>query len=142
MLKINKKVEYALIALKYIDDHKEHRLISTRDICTRFKIPFDTTAKVMQIMNNEGILNSYKGVKGGYSLQRSLQEITFLELSNLIEGEEKIFNCYKNGKPCAKIDLCNIATPLEALNKKINEYLATLTLAELFSGIELNEHQL
>lgn len=133
MLKINKKVEYALIALKHIRDQKDDQLISTRDICDKYDIPFDTTAKVMQTMNNQGILKSFKGVKGGYALEQDLSQINFLSFSNLIEGDDRIFNCYKNGKQCEKMEICNIATPLEALNDKINQFLETLTLEELFS---------
>lgn len=134
MLKINKKVEYALIALKHIHDRNGEQLVSTRDICDTYDIPFDTTAKVMQIMNNKGILKSFKGVKGGYTLEGSLDKINFLGFSNMIEGDDRIFNCYKNGKQCEKMDFCNIATPLEALNAKINQFLETLSLEELFSG--------
>lgn len=143
MLKINKKVEYALIALKYIHEHEiSDKLISTRDICDEFGIPFDTTAKVMQIMNNRGILKSFKGVKGGYALEKPLREINFLAFSTLIEGDDRVFNCYKNGKQCEKMDNCNIATPLESLNNKINQFLETLSLQELFDSnmnLSLNE---
>ena len=135
MLKINKKVEYALIALKFIHDNGNvDTLISTREICDKFSIPFDTTAKVMQIMNNNEILNSFKGVKGGYALLKPLSKINFLEFSTLIEGDNRIFNCYKNGKKCERMDQCNIVTPLEALNSKINQFLKTLTLEELFNS--------
>ena len=71
MLKINKKVEYALMALKFMAD-KTHSAIpnnqdnevviltSAREICDEFNTPFDTTAKVMQLMNNHDILKSVK----------------------------------------------------------------------------------
>ena len=58
MLKITKKVEYALIVLKYMGEHPFGELHSAREICDKFKLPFDTTAKVMQSMNNKGLLNS------------------------------------------------------------------------------------
>ena len=68
MLKINKKVEYALMALKFMAEEKAiGKITSAREICDKFNTPFDTTAKVMQAMNHHKILNSVKGTKGGYT---------------------------------------------------------------------------
>lgn len=142
MIKINKKVEYALIALKYIASQKsqsgEEKLVSAREICDRFKTPFDTTAKVLQIMNNNGILNSTKGIKGGYSLSQSLGNITFSQLNRMIEQKESTQKfCASSKGMCDLYSICNIVTPLEALNNKINHYLEELTLEDLLME---NEH--
>lgn len=141
MIKINKKVEYALISLKYMASRQnelgEEQLVSAREICDRFKTPFDTTAKVLQIMNNNGILNSTKGIKGGYSLAIPLHRITFSQLNHMIEGKEskKTF-CESSKGICDLYSICNIVSPLESLNQKINQYLSELTLAELLMGNE------
>lgn len=141
MLKINKKVEYALIGLKYLSDNQAARLISAREICDEFHTPFDTTAKVMQMMNNHGILKSVKGIKGGYTLLKSLDEITYMELVRLIEGKEHIGRvCVGNKGQCELYSTCNIISPVEQLNKKLNQYLETLTLSELLSGANFNLH--
>lgn len=134
MIKINKKVEYALIALKYMATHKPaaHDLTSAREICDRFKTPFDTTAKVLQVMNNNGLLNSTKGIKGGYSLAKPLREITFTELALMIEGigEVKKF-CESSKGLCDLYHICNIVSPIDTLNNKINNFLNQLTLEDL-----------
>lgn len=143
MIKINKKVEYALIALKYMATHKDKvdDLTSAREICDRFKTPFDTTAKVLQVMNNNGLLNSTKGIKGGYSLATPLENITFTELSTMIEGggETKKF-CEGSKGLCDLYDICNIVTPIDSLNNKINGFLSQLTLEELLLKDETNEN--
>lgn len=142
MLKINKKVEYALMALKFMAD-SENTLTSAREICDEFKTPFDTTAKVMQLMNNHDILKSVKGIKGGYSLNKSLKEITYMQLARLIEGKENIGRvCSSTKGNCELIGKCNIATPVEQLNRKLNVFLETLTLADLLQGAEFNHHLL
>lgn len=133
MIKINKKVEYALIALKYIATHKGgENLTSAREICDRFKTPFDTTAKVLQVMNNHGLLNSTKGIKGGYSLAKPLSKITFTELAIMIEGgqDSKKF-CESSKGLCDLYSICNIVTPIDSLNNQINGFLSQLTLEEL-----------
>ncbi len=140
MLKINKKVEYALMALKFMADKNDSiPLVSAREVCDAFHTPFDTTAKVMQVMNNHDILKSVKGIKGGYSLNKSLTEITYMELVQMVEGRDEIGRVCTNHKgTCELIGTCNISTPVENLNKKLNTFLENLTLAELLQGTEFN----
>ena len=140
MLKINKKVEYALMALKFMADKNNHSaLVSAREICDAFQTPFDTTAKVMQVMNAHDILKSVKGIKGGYSLNKNLNDITYMELVQMIEGREEIGRvCTGHKGTCELIGKCNISTPVENLNRKLNAFLENLTLAELLQGTEFN----
>lgn len=144
MLKINKKVEYALMALKFMADKKDSSneassLTSAREVCDEFQTPFDTTAKVMQIMNNSDILKSVKGIKGGYSLNKSLSDITYMELARLIEGKPDTGGMCQNDKGCCELlGKCNISIPVEALNRKLSSFLENLTLAELLQGPEFN----
>lgn len=140
MLKINKKVEYALIALKFMADKNDTLpLTSAREICDHFDTPFDTTAKVMQLMNNHDILKSVKGIKGGYSLNRSLEDITYAELASIVEGKtERGRLCISTKGTCELMGKCNIVTPVELLNKRLNVFLETLTLKELLQGSDFN----
>ena len=140
MLKINKKVEYALMALKFMADKiDQSTLVSAREICDAFQTPFDTTAKVMQVMNNHDILKSVKGIKGGYFLNKNLEEITYMDLIQMIEGREDLGRVCSNHKgTCDFLANCNISTPVENLNLKLNAFLKNLTLAELLQGTEFN----
>ncbi len=138
MIKVNKKVEYALMALKYIaslnkEDHSgDIHLVSAREVCDHFNSPFDTTAKVLQIMNSHGLLNSTKGIKGGYSLARPLKEVTFLEITAMIEGKADSNSFCESPKGmCDLYNKCNIVTPMELLNRKLQQFLSSLNLEEL-----------
>lgn len=148
MLKINKKVEYALMALKHLSNENnrkmaenncEHTLISAREICDQYGTPFDTVAKVMQVMNAHDLLKSVKGIKGGYYLNKNLNQISYMQLVRMIEGKEEIGRICQSPKGmCELFDKCNIVTPVEQLNKKLNSFLETLTIQELLHGTEFN----
>jgi Rrf2 family protein len=146
MLKINKKVEYALMALKFMADKSQNGdqnfLTSAREVCDEFNLPFDTTAKVMQLMNNQEILKSTKGIKGGYVLSKNLSEISYMSLVNLIEGKVSGSVCTTTKGTCELFGKCNIATPVELLNRKLNVFLETLSLADLLQGTEFNPHHI
>lgn len=131
MIKINRKVEYALMALKLMKEKGAGELTTAREVCDQFKTPFDTTAKVMQIMNASGILHSHKGVKGGYSLSRDLSDVTYMELVELIEGKSFMMDCHEG--PCDLFHKCNISQPIKRLNDYLINIFSILTLNELLS---------
>lgn len=129
MVKINKKVEYALMVLKHMSEKEPKDLTSAREICDKFNIPFDTTAKVMQQMNNVGILHSTKGVKGGYTLEADLERVSYLQLAELVEGKSVTANC--ENQKCSLIETCNITLPIKKLNQHLMYFFQGLTLKEL-----------
>lgn len=131
MIKINRKVEYALMVLKLMKDKEIQELTTAREVCDRFDSPFDTTAKVMQQMNGAGILHSIKGVKGGYTLARDLSTISYMELAELIEGKSFMMDCHEG--PCDLYHKCNISQPIKRLNDYIINIFNSLTLNELLA---------
>jgi Rrf2 family protein len=133
MIKINRKVEYALMVLKLMKEKELGELTTAREVCDKFETPFDTTAKVMQQMNGAGILHSQKGVKGGYTLARDLSDVSYLELVELIEGKSFMMDCHDRGDDHGRCDLyhkCNITRPI----KRLNDYLMGI-----FNSLNLNE---
>lgn len=131
MIKINRKVEYALMVLKHMKDKGQIELTTAREVCDHFDLPFDTTAKVMQQMNSAGILHSIKGVKGGYTLARDLSTISYMELAELIEGKSFMMDCHEG--PCDLYHKCNISQPIKRLNDYIINIFNSLTLNELLA---------
>jgi len=135
MLKVTKKIEYALIALKFMAQKMPGELTSAREVCDHFKTPFDTTAKVMQVMNTEKILTSVKGVKGGYTLSIALNELNYFKLHTLIEDMHENV-CHNNKGLCDLHSACNIIAPMQQLNELLKEFLSTLSIQELLFGAE------
>ena len=131
MIKINRKVEYALMVLKLMSERPSQELTTAREVCDRFKTPFDTTAKVMQLLNLAGILVSVKGVKGGYYLQQDLSELSYLQLAEIIEDKKFTIDCH--GGPCELLGSCNISRPIKRLNDYVVSIFSSLTVKELLS---------
>ncbi|HOW36186.1 MAG TPA: Rrf2 family transcriptional regulator [Candidatus Omnitrophota bacterium] len=135
MFKVNKKVEYALIALKHMSSAYPGKLISAKDICDTYKTPFDTTSRVLQIMAQRGILKAELGAYGGYQIQKDLSRITFLELTEMILGPVEIANCIHDGRsPCDLASGCNVIAPMLILNSKMVELFKTITVRDLIDS--------
>ena len=122
---------------------KEDELTTAKEICQKFSTPFDTTAKVMQTLNQKGYIASKQGAHGGYTLRKSLKEISFLELAKSIENQMPSIDCLQEGKKCEQRDTCNIITPMQQLNEQLTLFMNNLTLEQLFnSNISLNRQGL
>lgn len=141
LLKVNKKVEYALMALKYMAERQDscaQKLTTAREICDHFKTPFDTVAKVLQSLNAHDIVTSVKGIKGGYELKANLENLTYKQIEEIIEGKTSEHVCQSKNGLCDLYSSCNIIGPVEKLNAHIDKFLMNLTLKELLleNGIQ------
>lgn len=117
------------MVLKHICNKEKGELTTAREVCDKYLIPFDTTAKVMQQMNNIGILQSTKGVKGGYILKADLEKVTYLELAQLVEGRKVSMDC--ESTQCSLIQTCNITKPIKKLNQHLIYFFQSLTIKDL-----------
>lgn len=129
MIRVNKKTEYALMSLKVMIDQDEQGLITVREICDRFHIPFDTTSKVLQILNQRGIVASVKGAKGGYVISSDLAKINYKEFTEIVEGKSFGIECVHGS--CDIAQTCNISTPLKNLNLATDQFFSQLSLLDL-----------
>ena len=132
MLKVNKKTEYALMALKFMGEKDNGSIVTVREICDALKTPFDTTAKVMQAMNHHEIVKSIQGLRGGYTLHKNLGDVTFMEITRIAEDIKEESVCQSSKGLCNLHNTCNIITPIDRLNNKIVAFLEQVSLKELF----------
>ena len=132
MLKVNRKVEYGLIALKHMHGKPKGQLSTVREICERYGTPFDPLAHVLRILNTKGILQSEQGAHGGYRIAAQLEEVSFADLIEMIEGQLGFTDCIKDGgSGCAMTDRCNILSPMHAIHHRLLRFLRTISLAEM-----------
>ncbi len=68
MLRLTKKADYGLMALKFLAEHANQASLSAKDIAEAYHIPPQLLAKILQRLAKVGILRSHAGMNGGYSL--------------------------------------------------------------------------
>ena len=148
MLKVNRKVEYALIGLRHMHGKPREDLTTVREICERYGTPFDPLAHVMRILNAQGLVKSEQGAHGGYRLQGDIRGINLGQLIEMIEGRLALVDCVREEKcSCGIKEQCNIANPMQEVNNRLIEFLKSVPLAEIvcmdpqimsgFTGIQL-----
>jgi Rrf2 family protein len=136
MFKINRKIEYALIALKHMNAKNPVHLTSAKEVCDIYHTPFDPTSRVLQVMTQHGILHAEQGAKGGYRIIRNLSQFSIRELSDMIIGPIEIANCFhgENFCECTISPTCRIIAPMLNLNENIKKLFDTIMVGDLIDS--------
>ena len=130
MFKITRKLEYALIALRYIQGQSEDKVVSAKEISGVYRIPLQLLAKILQELSKHNILEATQGANGGYKLKKSLDQMNLTALIKILEGPIGIMDCSIDTK-CVQLDICNIRKPINRVNDAIISMFDNLTLSEI-----------
>jgi Rrf2 family protein len=131
MLKLTKKADYGLMALKYLAEHPETPALSAKDLADAYGIPAQLLAKVLQRLTKTGLLRSHAGMNGGYALAREAREISAFEVILAIDGPFFITSCTKGAKGCDLTPSCTIKEPLARVNDTIAGVLKSISIQDL-----------
>jgi len=132
MLRMSKKVEYALIAMVEMTDHKDPELITAREIAKQYHIPHEILGKVLQALSKNGLIESIQGVRGGYRANHTWNEITIASIIETIDGPIELMSCNSgNFCDCDQISVCNIKAPMEILQNELRAFFNNITLMDI-----------
>ena len=131
MLKLTKKADYGLMALKYLAEHPETPALSAKDVADAYGIPAQLLAKILQRLTKVGLLRSHAGMNGGYGLSKSARTITAFEVIHAIDGPLFITSCTKGAKSCELEPNCTVKEPLARVNESIADVLRRITVYDL-----------
>lgn len=129
---ISQTSEYALRAVIHLAHHRGHAR-TTQQIAEATKVPSGYLSKVLQSLARGGIVNSQRGLGGGFTLARDEAGITILDVIKTVDS------------PLARIEVCPLGitshTSLCPLHRKLDEAIAwvetsfrSTTIADLIGG--------
>ena len=133
MLRLSKKADYALMAMKHLALRGDCGSSSAREIAEQYDIPIELMAKVLQRLVQRGLLASHQGTRGGYQLSRLAWQITVADVIQAIEGPVTVTACSTDDNHCEQYSKCNVRDPLWRVRERILAALGECTIAELAS---------
>jgi len=131
MLKLSKKADYGLMAMKHLAEHAAKGSCSAKDVAEAYAIPQELLAKILQRLVKAELLHSQFGTNGGYTLARDPAKITAFEVIRAIDGPLFITSCITVRGECGQSGRCTIREPLRRINQSIEEVLRRITIAEM-----------
>src|SRR5262245_40416801 len=133
MLRLSKKADYALMAMKHLAMRSDSASASAREIAEQYDIPVELMAKVLQRLARRGLLTSHQGTRGGYTLSRSKRSISVADIIQAIDGPLTVTACSSEDEQCEQFEKCNVRDPLWRIKDRILSALATCSLEEISS---------
>ena len=131
MLKLTKKADYGLMAMKHLAEHADHGACSAKDVAEAYGIPPEALAKILQKLAKAGLLHSQHGMNGGYTLARDPGVITAFEVIRAIDGPLFITSCVTVRGECGQSNRCNIREPLRKVNESIEAVLKRIKISHM-----------
>lgn len=131
MLRLTKKADYGLMALKFLAEHPDEASLSAKDIAEAYHIPPQLLAKILQLLAREGLLRSHAGMNGGYTLARNPRSISAFEVIRIIDGPLFITSCVTDSGVCDLTSSCTIKEPLARVNDTISNVLKKIKISDL-----------
>jgi Rrf2 family protein len=131
MLRLTKKADYGLMALKFLAEHPETPALSAKDIAEAYHIPPQLLAKILQRLARAGLVKSHAGMNGGYALAKDPRRISAFEVIFAIDGPLFITSCFTHEGNCDLTNSCTIKEPLARVNETISSVLKNIHISDL-----------
>ncbi len=143
MLSLTRKVDYALVALAGLAeaDASSERPVSSSRLADEYGLPSALLIKVLKRLHRAGIVESERGVHGGYYLADKPEAISLVRVFEAIEGPIDLMPCCGDGQAsedsadetCRLTPRCPISRRIRELSGRVNDYFRQVTLRDLIS---------
>ena len=131
---LSRNADYAVRALCYIAKEKK-RTVSVTELVKALKIPKPFLRKILQKLNKSGILESHKGVGGGFMLARSPGSVNLVELIEAFQGPFHMNECFFKKEACPDKSSCPLRKKICAIESKVYKELRDINIDSILGGV-------
>lgn len=131
MLRLSKKTDYALLAMRHLAASSDRGAVSARELAETYNIPAELLAKVLQKLVRGRLLESHQGIRGGYALARPAVQMSVADVIQAVDGPLTVTACSETDHSCDQYSKCNIRDPLWRIKDRLLATLAQTSVAEL-----------
>ena len=131
MIRMTKQTDYGIVLLSRMAGVPD-RLFNATELAAETRLPQPTVSKILKILGRSGLLESHRGVKGGYTLARRPEAISVTEVIGVLEGPIGITECIDNTPgECSHEARCQVRGNWHRINEAIRQALDGINLAEM-----------
>lgn len=96
---MTRECDYAVRIVRELSDNEKK---TSQEICEKELIPQQFTYKVLRKLEKNGIVESYRGIKGGYQLACPASEVTLYDIFMSVEDDFFLNECMHTGIACPR----------------------------------------
>ena len=135
MLRISKMTDYAIMVM--VELHaSQGEVLSAHALAERSHLELPTVSKVLKLLVNTGLVDSYRGANGGYILERNAQDISVAEIITAIEGPIAMTECSVEEGLCAQESICSLRGNWQRISVAVAKAMEGVSLAEMAQPVK------
>lgn len=139
---ISRTSQYAIQSLIYIALKEVGTPILSREVAERLGVPPAYLAKIMQMLCKGGVLSSYRGRLGGFSLRESPEKIDLMRVLAITEGQDFSKDCVLGLKVCSDETACPMHQKWKPIKAEILAMLQGQNLTNLAEAVRVGKYRL
>ena len=134
MIKLSKLTDYAVVILAEMA-RKAEALQTASGLSEKTRLPEPTVAKVLKLLSKGGLVESTRGVNGGYRLLNTPDHITMGAVIAALEGPVTLTSCVEDGgECCSHSESCSMKGKWNPVNAAMQQALDNVSLAQMIGG--------
>ncbi len=135
MLRVSKLTDYATVVMTVLagmaDSSQADGVLSAQDLAARARLELPTVSKLLKQLAHAQLVESFRGVNGGYRLARAPQQISIADIVIAMEGPIGMTECSAHTGMCNHEPHCGVRVNWQRINQAIASALAGVTLADM-----------
>lgn len=129
-MQITRETDYAMRCVLYLTG-QPHKIVMVEEISREMATPKSFIAKILQKLVRGGIVKSFRGVKGGFQLNRASKDINLLDVIEAIEGSIALNACAVDSSVCGFSKTCGVHAVWVTLRREVNDLLKKHNFADI-----------
>jgi Rrf2 family protein len=126
---ITRNTDYAIRAICYIS--KQKVLVSVNELVKRLGVPRPFMRKILQRLNKEKILESYKGLGGGFKLKILPKNINIIQIMSIFQNQVGLSECFLKKNICPNRGKCILRRKIQIIENNVLDQLKKINIAAL-----------
>ena len=138
MIRLGKLTDYGLVLMTHMAQNSDRSLHTARALAVESRLPLPTVSRLLKELLQSGLLVSYRGIKGGYSLARKPREISVAEIIAALEGAIALTECSTDISGLCDLEpCCPIKNNQRIISHAVRGALENLMLSDLSQPLQL-----
>ncbi|HUA78947.1 MAG TPA: SUF system Fe-S cluster assembly regulator [Dyella sp.] len=134
MFRVSRLTDYATVVMTCIAAHPSD-VLSTAQIAEETHLELPTVSKLLKSLGHAGLVDSFRGVNGGYRLARPAQQISLAEIVEAMEGPLGMTECSMGDGQCEREAQCGVRGSWQRINHVLDNALRTMSLADMLRPV-------
>ncbi|MBF0253039.1 MAG: Rrf2 family transcriptional regulator [Candidatus Omnitrophica bacterium] len=140
-MKVSTRVRYGMRLMVNLAANYRKGQTLLKDIAENEEISEKYLSQIVLLLKSQGLVNSFRGAKGGYTLAKNPREITLKEIYEAIDGQIELVECVNDALKCNRSAKCVTSSLWKSLGAGIAIILGTTTLNDLAKNVKIESEK-